>query len=158
LEIHCASSQGDSPSSDICRFFCIALVASVVDSVALLDIAAITVRHSIILSIQVPHASAIRANVILTKQVGAKGIFPSYEMLRAVMGTSFPSADFGKASFSLGAAAGGSNAGVLQPHYIDPFGNLSAANIGRSTNPRSICCHLPPHRPFSGPCSYALEQ
>jgi hypothetical protein len=31
----------------------------------------------------------------------------------AVMSASFPSADFGKASFSLGAAAGGSNAGVL---------------------------------------------
>jgi hypothetical protein len=50
---------------------------------------------------------------MLTKHVGAKGIFPSYDMLRAVMGASFPSADFGKASFSLGAAAGGSNAGVL---------------------------------------------
>jgi hypothetical protein len=28
----------------------------------------------------------------------------------------------------------------------------------RSTNHRSIYCHRPPHRPFSGACSYALEQ
>ena len=117
MEIHCTSSQGDSAISDIVVFALRSLLLSSAFASAalhmLLGIAAIDVRHSIIPEIQVPHASAIRANIMLTKQVGAKGIFPSYEMLRAVMGASFPSADFGKASFSLGAAAGGSNAGVL---------------------------------------------